>query len=173
MSESKESKSEALKPASGCSCCKGEDQPDLLDRRGFLKVAAGIIGAGYAAAIGYPIFRYLASPVEQAAQAAAVKEVVIPDIQSIPKNSAKMFKFGTKTSMLIHHEDDTWVAMTAVCTHLGCTPTYEADKKRIFCPCHNGVYDPKTGGNVSGPPPKPLTLYKVEITEGKAVITRA
>jgi len=30
---------------------------------------------------------------------------------------------------------------------------------------HGGVYNAYTGANVSGPPPKPLTLYKVAVNE--------
>ncbi len=150
------------------------EQPESDDsRRTFLKVAAGALGACYAGGIGYPVYRYLASPVEKAESVAAVNEVTVPDATSIPRNAALMFKFGTKPAMLIHHEDDTWTAVSAVCTHLGCTAGYDPQEKRIFCPCHNGVYDAKTGANVSGPPPNPLDRFNVEIVEGKAVVSRA
>lgn len=150
------------------------EQPDSdASRRTFLKVAAGALGACYAGGIGYPVYRYLASPVEKAESVAAVNEVTVPDAGTIPRNAALMFKFGTKPAMLIHHEDDSWSALSAVCTHLGCTAGYDPQEKRIFCPCHNGVYDAKTGANVSGPPPKPLDQFKVVIVEGKAVVSRA
>ena len=51
--------------------------------------------------------------------------------------------------MLIHHQDGSWVALSAVCTHLGCTVQYEPQANRIHCACHGGVYDPRTGANVS------------------------
>jgi len=150
-----------------------EASDDLLSRRGFIKVVAAGVGACYAGAIGYPVYQYLASPVEQAAMAAAVNEVTLPQAASLPKNTALMFRFGSKPSILIHHDDDTWSAMSAVCTHLGCTAGYVPEKKVIFCPCHGGTYDARTGANISGPPPKPLTPYKVEITDGKVIVTRA
>lgn len=142
-------------------------------RRTFLKVAAGALGACYVGGVGYPVYRYLASPVEKAQAASAVNEVTVPDIDKIARNTALMFKFGTKPAMLIHHDDDTWTALSAVCTHLGCTAGYEPDQKRVFCPCHGGAYDAKSGANVAGPPPKPLELFKVTIAEGKAVVSRA
>ncbi len=149
------------------------EQPESDDsRRTFLKVAAGALGACYAGGIGYPVYRYLASPVEKAEAATAVSEVTIPDAAALPRNSAMMFKFGTTPSMLIHHDDDTWTALSAVCTHLGCTAGYEPGEKRIFCPCHGGTYDAKTGANVAGPPPRPLDVYKVAFADGKAVVTR-
>lgn len=143
-------------------------------RRTFLKLAAGAVGACYAGLVGYPVYRYIASPVEDAAAAGAVNEVTLaPEAAATPKNASFMFKFGSQPAMLIHHDDDSWTALTAVCTHLGCTAGYEAETKRIFCPCHAGVYDPKTGANIAGPPPKPLTKYNVAMKDGKVVVTRA
>ena len=143
-----------------------------LERRTFLKAAIGTLGAVYAGLIGYPIYRYLASPIEEAAMLGAVSEVTLDNALALPLNAALMFKFGTRPAMLIHHENDTWTALSAVCTHLGCTPAYQPDKKIIFCPCHGGVYDPNTGANIAGPPPKPLTEFKVSIANGKITVSR-
>jgi cytochrome b6-f complex iron-sulfur subunit len=99
--------------------------------------------------------------------------VVLDDAAKLPRNAAMMFKFGTQPAMLIHHDDDTWTALSAVCTHLGCTAGYEPVEKRVFCPCHGGVYDAKTGANVAGPPPKPLTVFQVKNADGKMVVSRA
>lgn len=144
-----------------------------LERRTFLKLMAGFAGAVYAGLFGYPVYRYLASPGEEAAMAGAVKELILDNALALPKNSALLFKFGSKPAMLIHHEDDTWTALSAVCTHLGCTPAYQPDKKVIYCPCHGGVYDSHSGANLSGPPPKPLTQYQVSIENGKITIKRS
>jgi cytochrome b6-f complex iron-sulfur subunit len=148
------------------------DNNDVTARRGFL-VAAGAAGICYIAALGYPVYRYLASPSEMAMGAAAVTEVTLKDAQKLAAGSALMFKFGSKPSVLIHHDDGTWTALSAVCTHLGCTVQYEPDKKRIHCACHGGVYDPRTGANVSGPPPKPLTLYKVTVNDTGVEVSRS
>jgi cytochrome b6-f complex iron-sulfur subunit len=141
-------------------------------RRAFL-AAAGAAGACYVAALTYPMYRYLNSPAESAMAANAVKEVLLKDAQKIPAGSVLMFKFGAKPALLIHHEDGRWIAMTAVCTHLGCTVQYEPQADRIHCACHGGVYNPYTGANVSGPPPKPLTLYKVSVNDAGVQVSRA
>jgi cytochrome b6-f complex iron-sulfur subunit len=60
-----------------------------------------------------------------------------------------------------------------VCTHLGCTVQYEAQSDRIHCGCHGGVYNAYTGANVSGPPPKPLKLFKVAVAEAGVNVSRA
>jgi cytochrome b6-f complex iron-sulfur subunit len=141
-------------------------------RRGFL-VGAGAAGLCYVAALGYPVYRYLASPAEMAASEAAVTEITLKDAAKLAAGSALMFKFGHSPAMLIHHRDSSWVALTAVCTHLGCTVQYEPDMNRIHCACHGGVYDPRTGANVSGPPPRPLKLFKVTVGVADVQVSRA
>ncbi len=144
---------------------------DSTTRRAFL-AAAGAAGLCYLAALGYPVYRYLASPSEMASNATAITEVTLKDAQKLAPGSALMFKFGTAPAMLIHHQDGTWVALSAVCTHLGCTVQYEPQANRIHCACHGGVYDPRTGANVSGPPPKPLKLFKVAVNETGVDVSR-
>jgi cytochrome b6-f complex iron-sulfur subunit len=149
-----------------------EESGERNTRRAFL-AAAGAAGLCYAAALAYPIYRYLASPEEMALSATAVTEVTLKDAQKLPAGSVLMFKFGTRPAMLIHHLDGRWVSMTAVCTHLGCTVQYEPQADRIHCACHGGVYNAYTGANVSGPPPKPLTAYKVAVNAADVEVSRA
>ena len=141
-------------------------------RRMFLGLA-GLAGVAYTVAMGYPIYRYLASPIESSANAAAVTQVSLKDAQKLPKGSALMFKFGSSPAMLIHHQDNGWIALTAVCTHLGCTVQYQPERDRIHCACHGGEYDPHTGANISGPPPKPLKKFNVAVTEASVEVSRA
>jgi cytochrome b6-f complex iron-sulfur subunit len=145
------------------------DQPS---RRVFVKVAAGAVGCVYAGMVGYPVYRYLNSPAEKAAAAGAVSEVTLPKADELPPGSALIFKFGAKPALLIHQTDGTWSAMSAVCTHLACTVQYEPAEDRIFCACHGGVYDPKTGANVSGPPPRPLDQFRVTVAPGGVTVSR-
>lgn len=149
-----------------------EPESEDISRRGLMKIAIGGTGLAYAGAIGYPIFRYLNSPVEASIEMAAVKEVTLKDADKIPPGSALVFKFGVSPALLIHHADGTWVAMTAVCTHMGCTVAYNPAKNAIVCECHGGQYDPKTGDNVSGPPPRPLQKYDVVMAKGSVTVKR-
>jgi len=156
----------AITPESG----GGVEEPG---RRGFLKLTLGAVGACYAAAIGYPVYRYLASPAETAATMGAVSEVSLKDADQLPAGSALMFKFGTRPAMLIHHADDTWVAFDAVCTHLGCTVQFEPAKNLVTCACHGGVYEPLSGRNIGGPPPRPLRNYVVRVETGSVLVSRS
>jgi len=149
------------------------DDDDSFSRRGFVKVAIGGMACVYAGAIGYPVYRYLASPVEEAIAEASVKEVDLPGADKLPKGSTLMFMFGPHPAMLIHFADDTWSSLTAVCTHLGCTLHYLPPAPRIVCGCHGGQYDPHSGENLAGPPPRPLKKYTVKIVPGKVMVSRA
>src|ERR1039457_5043771 len=101
-------------------------------RRAFL-AAAGAAGLLYTAALGYPIYRYLASPAEMALSATPAPEGTPKDADQLPLGSVLMFKFGTAPAMLIQHEDGRWVGLIAVCTHLGCTVQYQSQADRIHC----------------------------------------
>ncbi|MBI4556972.1 MAG: Rieske (2Fe-2S) protein [Candidatus Hydrogenedentes bacterium] len=142
-------------------------------RRAFVRLMLSAVGAAYAGLIAYPIYRFLGAPARRAEGMAAVTQVTVQDGERLRANEAKMFRFGTRPAMLIHHADNTWVAFDAVCTHLGCTVQFQADKQRIHCACHGGTYDMHTGRNIGGPPPKPLKAYKVEMKDGQVVVSRA
>jgi Rieske Fe-S protein len=69
--------------------------------------------------------------------------------------------------ILIRVNETEFRALSATCTHLDCIVGYRKDLSRIWCNCHNGQYD-LNGRNVAGPPPRPLTPFKVNVTAGKA-----
>ncbi|MEU0369553.1 Rieske (2Fe-2S) protein [Streptomyces sp. NPDC006283] len=55
--------------------------------------------------------------------------------------------------------DGTLVGYSAVCTHLACGVLWREDRGsegQLYCPCHEGVFDPRTGEVTAGPPPRPL-----------------
>jgi cytochrome b6-f complex iron-sulfur subunit len=104
---------------------QGATEP--VTRRAFTKVAVGAAGLCYAVMVGYPIYQYLYTPVEKASKEAAVKEVLLKDAHKLPLGSGMVFKFGSRPAWLIHNDDDTWIALDAVCTHLGCTVKYEQE----------------------------------------------
>lgn len=149
----------------------GETRP--ANRRGLLQLGITLAGACYAGAIGYPVYRFLATPARRAELAESeVTTVSIPASGLPGPGTATIFLFGSRPTLLIHHQDNHYVALDAVCTHLGCTVAYQPENHRIFCPCHGGVYDINTGAVVSGPPPRGLKVYHVEAKEDHVVISR-
>lgn len=142
-------------------------------RRSLLQWGVGVMSACYAAALGYPIYRYLATPSIKAHSQGEVTRVSIAQKDIPAAGSATMFLFGSRPAMLIHHGDGHYTAFDAVCSHLGCTVHFDAASSRIACPCHGGMYDINTGAVLGGPPPKPLTAFHVEVTDGNIVVSRA
>lgn len=64
-------------------------------------------------------------------------------------------------------------AFEAKCTHLGCTPRWEAASLKFKCPCHGSNFD-INGDVVAGPAPKPL--YRLSVTlaqDGQMIIDKA
>ena len=43
--------------------------------------------------------------------------------------------------ILIKRDGKELRAFNSTCPHLGCRVHWESDRKRFFCPCHNGVFD--------------------------------
>jgi cytochrome b6-f complex iron-sulfur subunit len=60
--------------------------------------------------------------------------------------------------------------ISAVCTHLGCTPDWKLSENKFKCPCHGSGYDTE-GVNFEGPAPRPLDRAHVELdAEGQIVV---
>jgi len=121
-----------------------------------------LLGGGLVALIGtgfYTLVRYVIPPKASEATGLRVKAASVGEMTP---NSGKIFRFGSKPGILIMTPKGELRAFSAVCTHLECTVQYRRDRKYIWCACHNGVYD-LNGRNVSGPPPRPLEPYKVDV----------
>ena len=126
-------------------------------RRTFLLVIAGGLGSVLAVAAGWPLLRFL-SPVEGGG---AGDRVDIPR-KSVPAGTAHFFQFRGKPAVLLQNKSGEYLALSAVCTHLGCVVQWEADKGEFLCPCHGGRFAP-TGSVLGGPPPRPLESLPVTV----------
>ena len=144
---------------------------DRLSRRDVGKILVGGVATTYAGGLAYPIVRYLASP-PNVEEGGAVNEVTLETPVSYAPGSGLLFRFGRKPALLLRRPDGAFVALMATCQHLGCTVRYEQPKDRIFCACHGGVYDPGSGKNVGGPPPRPLERLEVDAAGDKVVVRR-
>ncbi len=82
----------------------------------------------------------------------------------------EVFKLN-KTKILFARISTTEIiALSAVCTHEGCTVKYKSKENDITCWCHGAKYDLK-GNVVKGPAKNNLTFYPVTIKDGKAGVS--
>lgn len=146
----------------------GETQRGKAPRRRVVEV---LLGSGLAASVVsflYPVLRYLVPP---AVANLGGDEIVACKVGDLKANSSKVFPFGSRPGILLLTADGQYRALSAVCTHLGCTVQYKSDSHQIWCGCHNGFYD-LSGRNVSGPPPRPLEEFEVHVRGTEVVVSR-
>lgn len=68
--------------------------------------------------------------------------------------------------LLLRPDEDTLLAYSQKCTHLGCAVTPELEKKCLFCPCHLGYFALDNGRPTAGPPRRPLPRIMLETRGG-------
>ena len=143
--------------------------PHDAGRRDVVNWILGTSGGAFAASGLYPITRYLVPPRVAESTAATVTLPIKPD--EVKPNTGQIFKFGSKPAILVRAGSGELKAFSAVCTHLNCTVQYRPDLGEIWCACHNGHFD-LNGKNVSGPPPRPLEPYVVNVRGTQIVISK-
>lgn len=82
------------------------------------------------------------------------------------------FKPGTVTPdrvnklYIVREKDGGFLALSIVCSHLGCSVLWDEATQQFDCPCHSSAYD-RQGIVLSSPAPRPLDYFPVIIEEGK------
>ena len=145
-----------------------KSQKEIISRRSFLDYLLGGSLLATFAGIALPVLYYLLP--SKAAEGGG-EAVAVGDESAVPKGKGKVFSYKEKAVIIINEEKTGLIALSAICTHLGCVVHYDEQKKQILCPCHAAVFDTK-GNVVSGPAPKGLPAYKVAVAGGKIMISQ-
>ena len=127
-----------------------------LDRRGFIRISS--ISALSVAAVG--LGRLFPK------QAAAVSAGPLNIIEDSALDVGQTYNFIAKSgSPAVLFKSKTGVyAYSAVCTHEGCTVTFNSASRNLQCACHGAVFDPQSEGKaLTGPTNKPLPKIKVAV----------
>jgi Rieske Fe-S protein len=73
-------------------------------------------------------------------------------------------------ALAVRLQDGSLVGYSAVCTHLACAVLWREERGsdgQLYCPCHEGVFDARTGEVTAGPPPRPLPrIFLTERADG-------
>ena len=104
-----------------------------------------------------------------------VNKIDIPIAKSsdVPHDSIKSFtaknRHGNTTTYLLARNSGGLLAMNATCTHNGCIVALQPEG--LICPCHNALFDPKSGDVLRGPASYPLDRLPVREENGVIYIT--
>jgi nitrite reductase/ring-hydroxylating ferredoxin subunit len=137
-------------------------QDELVARRDFTKFLvltslAFVVGQLW---IVYENFRRRRSgqlPVKRIARADA-----------IPVGGSMVFTYPAEhdNCIVVRTGYESYFAYDQKCTHLSCAVVPDLANGRLHCPCHNGVFEVRTGIPTAGPPRRPLERIVLELRDG-------
>jgi nitrite reductase/ring-hydroxylating ferredoxin subunit len=73
--------------------------------------------------------------------------------------------------ILVRLAEAEYVAFGQKCTHLSCAVIPRPDQGVFHCPCHEGLFELRTGRVLAGPPPRPLPRIRLQIDDGEIFAT--
>jgi menaquinol-cytochrome c reductase iron-sulfur subunit len=147
-----------------------EDQ--AVNRRQFLGAVTWAIGALLGAGLGIPAVAYLVGPALRRQE--TQEWIALGSSSKVELGTPTLFKATVeRTTGWIVEENELsvyvltdngrdFLAMSNICTHLGCRIRWIAEQGQFFCPCHNGIFA-KDGTVLGGPPPRPLDRFPVKL----------
>ena len=136
---------------------------EIEGRRKFLGACLAGAIASAAAVAAYPVFRFLAPR----SQGGGVQKLVIP-LADLKEGEARFFEYAGASAVLVRTATEV-VALSAVCTHLGCVVQWVKEKQHFLCPCHAGQFS-TDGAVLSGHPPRPLARIPITVSGGDIIV---
>ena len=129
-----------------------------FSRRKWIDVLLGSSAVAWLAAVVYPVLKYLTPPVDEG----GAGKLTLSDAQrdELKAKGFMILRVGTDRVLAIKDGDVKVKALSAKCTHEGCTVQFQAAEGLIWCACHNGKFN-LDGRVLSGPPPRPLVAFAV------------
>lgn len=153
------------------------EQHDNLEtppRRSFLGVVSGLIAGGIGAVLTATIGRFALGPALSAPPADAIwTDIgVLGDIEEgklVKKNivvaqDAGWGRFESQRSVWLVRKGDNVQVFSAVCPHLGCSVSAQAEK--FVCACHGSYWD-GGGKRTAGPSPRDLDTLEHRVEGGQ------
>lgn len=145
-----------------------------LSRRDLLSIGTLAIGGIISIALGIPAVAYIIGPARRRVQ--EENWIRLGPVSKVEIGTPTLFKARVERQVgwIINEEEISvyiltedgrnYVALSNICTHLGCRVRWISDQGQFFCPCHNAIFN-KQGEVVTGPPPRPLDQYVVKVED--------
>ncbi len=177
MSQNQETATPVTKPTQEVVRKPKQDRPPdddrgtwKMSRRGFFSMAGwmaffGFIFTSTIGALRFMFPRVLYEP-PSTFKAGYPQDYVIGEVSEKYKDDFRVW---------IIRDVNGFYALSAICTHLGCTPRYLASENKFKCPCHGSGFRgaPEFGINFEGPAPRPLERLKITLADdGQILIDR-
>jgi menaquinol-cytochrome c reductase iron-sulfur subunit len=158
------------------------ESPEEISRRKFLEKLSIALGGFCAAIIGLPLIGFIFAPLFRKPPGEKWLTIGKPNDFQIGKTVAVTVVdpsplpwagVTAKSAVWLRREgENTFIAFSVNCTHLGCPVRWLEGAELFMCPCHGGVY--YSDGNVAaGPPPRPLFRYDVRVQNGEVQMKEA
>ncbi len=153
-----------------------------IDRRQFMSWVTGAISAIIGLGLGIPAIAYIVGPSLKKEETQSW--INLGSISKVELGTPSLFKtkIQRQTGWIVNEEQISvfvltengrdFLAMSNICTHLGCRIRWIDDREEFFCPCHNGVFD-KDGQIISGPVPRPLDRFETKVENGQLFVRGA
>jgi Rieske Fe-S protein len=95
--------------------------------------------------------------------------VRVATLADVPVGSTLTFNYPAADDrcVLVRATSDVVFAFSQKCTHLSCAVIPRPERGVIECPCHDGVFDLRTGVPLAGPPRRPLPRIALEVRRGE------
>ena len=155
------------------------DKKEDFTRRDTMKLAISAISAFIGAAFGFPAIVYIIGPAKKSEDSQFW--VRLGQLTKIEIGTPTLFKPKVERRngwivdeqelgvFVLTEDGQNYIAMSNICTHLGCRIRWIKEQEQFLSPCHNGIFD-KNGYVVSGPPPRPLDVFETKIENGELYI---
>lgn len=135
-----------------------------LTRREFLGIGWALSLLGLFGQAGTALARFLTPRTQPGGFGARVVAGRVDEFQPGTVSHVQKGRF-----FISRLEDGGYLALWHSCTHLGCTVPWREDENRFHCPCHSSIFT-AVGEVVSGPAPRPLDIFPIEVVEGNLVV---
>ncbi len=139
---------------------------DRLSRREFLNSAwkiLGIVAVLEAVVLSFSMMRTRSSggSGEKKLMKAA------GNLADLPPGTVMSFRSGR--FFLVRLDDGGLLALSMVCSHMGCTVNWDASEKVFKCPCHASSFD-RLGNVIKSPAARALNYHKVIVENGRIMV---
>lgn len=118
-----------------------------------------------------PIIGYLWPPAQ--ASTSRGGRTLVGSVNDFPVNTGTVISVNDEPVIIVNTGVGGIKAYSAICTHLGCICYWHEQRQVIQSPCHDGRFNPLNGSVISGPPPRPLPAYELEIVKGEVYVGEA